>query len=994
MTARDPQVSDFVGLTSEGRASEPAARPEEESVRYRLGGELGVGGMGRVRAAFDTRLEREIAIKHVRAEGDAAAEAALLREARVTAGLDHPGIIAVLDAGTDEHGAPFYAMRVVHGDSLESIVATAPDPDARRGLARALLQAAQAIAYAHARGVVHRDLSPRNIRIGRHGEVVVMDWGLAAPIDEAARGGVVCGTPGFRAPELARGEAAGPPADVWSLGALLHLIVAGVPPDDRRHRVPATLRALLARALASSAAARYADAGAFARDLAAFLDGGRVEAHRERLWDRAARVARRHPGTVLASTTGIAAVAVVAIVLGTLAARRRDEAQRSQAEARDALRALVVPRASEATRAGRRSDAEQLARSARALGDPAAARGVEAAFAASARITTRLLGGEDGCRTLDVREGGVRLCTRGSELWLVDGPARHRIDAGTVEPYAARFLPDGGLLVVSDRAYRFAADRRLVATHALTGGLPQVDVSDGWAFVAVPDMYLAIAPDGTARTRTPCPSGIAIRLVAALPGTQGESVALCADGALVGDRLPRTHVQASALFVALPAPSAATVVAGALVLGGADGRIGLVELETGRVHHAALGPLGPITRIEPTPWGDAIVVGSEGVGLWRPASGAWRHIVPRADAADATATAAAEVIAFGAGTLHAWARARGEAVHEVHAAGGLSAIAWSPSGAWVAFGGGDGVVHLVGAKTGEVVRKPLAKQVIKSLAFSPDGAALALGIADDAGVLEVSASTLAPRAPLDVERAMRARRIAYLTADLLVAFTYHAQPSAYDRGSGHRVPIAQLSDAIVDIATPSRPGTIFALDARGALWRYGARGQHGLRPVPRGVAIATSADGRTLAAITSKGALEVRDAETDATRATLAMPGADVVALALSPTGDRVAVGRLDGAVEIWSVSPARRELALHAHAGRVAAVAFAPDGCTLATAGWDAVGRLLALCDQDAQRASSVQPVPAASQAARGASTVAWSQPVLGALDSSSVITDGESWW
>jgi serine/threonine protein kinase len=180
MTGREPAGSEWLGELSDGAlgsVERPAAGTVAAGPRYRLGGELGVGAMGRVRAAYDTLLEREVALKQVRAAGDAAAEAALLREARVTAGLDHPAIIAVLDAGDADDGQRFYAMRVVHGRSLAEVVEPALDAAARTSLVRAVLQVAQAIAYAHTRGVVHRDLSPRNVRLGTHGEVVVhLDW--------------------------------------------------------------------------------------------------------------------------------------------------------------------------------------------------------------------------------------------------------------------------------------------------------------------------------------------------------------------------------------------------------------------------------------------------------------------------------------------------------------------------------------------------------------------------------------------------------------------------------------------------------------------------------------------------------------------------------------------------------------------------------------------------------------------------------------------------
>ena len=961
MTARERAGSEWQGELSDGAAGEAVRPLNAGGPRYRLGGELGVGAMGRVRAAYDTLLEREIALKQVRARGDARAEAALLHEARVTAGLDHPAIIAVLDAGEDDDGQPFYAMRVVHGRSLDEVIAAGLDAAARTALVRAVLQVAQAMAYVHARGVVHRDLSPRNVRLGAHGEVVVMDWGLAARVDEAAGQAVVCGTPGYRGPELARGEPASPASDVWSLGALLHLVVVGTAPGAAlpRRGLRAELRSLLARALAPEPAARYADAGALAADLAAFLDGGAVGAHRDRPWHRVARLARRHPGAIAAGTAGVAAVAVVAVVLGTLAVRRAGDARRSRGEARTALRAMIVERAGDAVRADRRSDAEALAIQARALGDVAAAAGVEAAFGAAPPVIVRPIADEAGCRTLDVRGGGERLCVADGRLWLVGGDGRRALDLEGGEPTAARFLADGGVIAASsvalgNRAVRF--DRRLVAIgrHDLTGGTPSLDEAAGWALVGAPDRYLAVAADGSARAVRPCPAGATIRLVAADPSSTPAAVATvvwCSDGLLVVDGPGGvSRHSAVALGSRLPGAAAGVIIDGRLVVGGTDGRVGVVALPGGDVVHVSASPVGPVARIARGPGGDAIVIGDDGVGLWRPEVGAWRHVVSATEAIDAGVDGA-RVIAFGAGTLAAWEHAAELRTHRVTARAGLGAVAWSADSAQVAFGGGVGAIHVLTVATGQVRRATITDQVVKSLAFAPDGRTLAVGIATGHGLRALTLDDALVEQPLAwLDREVPVRRLAFVADDVVVAFTYGVAPVAIELGAAIRRERPTLTEPVVDASAADRGGAVFTLGTRGAVLRHDRDGSRALRVAAGATAIAVSGDGRVLALVDLSGAqVELRDAATDAARGGLAVPGAAIEDLALDPAGARLAVARIDGVVEVWRTADRRLLRSLRAHTGRAAALAFSPDGCALATAGWDAIGRVLALCQPGA---------------------------------------------
>jgi eukaryotic-like serine/threonine-protein kinase len=279
--------------------------PPPQTERYEILDELGRGGMGVVYRARDRQLEREVALKVGSDALSASSIQRLQREARVLATLEHPGIVPVHDVGTLDDGRIFYVMRRVRGDTLaERLQANI----ARGEALRTFIRICDTLAFAHAHGVIHRDLTPRNIMLGPFSEVMVLDWGVAkvrnmpradgsAPSSRAAADGpttmdgAVIGTPGYVAPEQ-MGAAADVDerADVYALGRILdELLRSG---DDGS--VPAPLRSIVARASAPMAGDRYPDADALARDVTAFLDGMSVSAHRESLAERLGRLARRH----------------------------------------------------------------------------------------------------------------------------------------------------------------------------------------------------------------------------------------------------------------------------------------------------------------------------------------------------------------------------------------------------------------------------------------------------------------------------------------------------------------------------------------------------------------------------------------------------------------------------------------------------------------------------------------------------------------------------
>lgn len=238
--------------------------PDLSNTRYTLLEPLGRGGMGAVYAVHDSVLDRRVALKVM--DGSARAES------RIVAQLEHPGIVPVHDSGTLPDGRLFYVMKLVEGEPLHRV------PLELNQALRVFLRVCEAVAFAHSRGIVHRDLKPENIMIGRFGEVLVLDWGVAA---EAHSGAPRAGTPGFQAPE----PEVTPASDIYSLGMLLREMA----PDPRP-----PLRSIIAHATQPAPESRYASAEAMARDVTAFLDGARVRAHRESPLEAAGRFARKH----------------------------------------------------------------------------------------------------------------------------------------------------------------------------------------------------------------------------------------------------------------------------------------------------------------------------------------------------------------------------------------------------------------------------------------------------------------------------------------------------------------------------------------------------------------------------------------------------------------------------------------------------------------------------------------------------------------------------
>jgi tetratricopeptide (TPR) repeat protein/tRNA A-37 threonylcarbamoyl transferase component Bud32 len=369
--------------------------PTEEGLRFQVLRPYAQGGLGAVFVALDRELNREVALKHILEAhaDDPQSRQRFLVEAEVTGGLEHPGIVPVYALGTYADGRPYYAMRLIRGDSLKRVIkqfhedaALARSASARslelRALLRRFVDVCEALHYAHSRGVLHRDIKPSNIIVGKYGETLVVDWGLAKatgksdpraeeqtllPVGSGGSSetlpGSALGTPPYMSPEQASGdlERLSPQSDVYGLGATLYHVLCGEPPfggtdpieviqavirgEFRRPRqvkrwVDPGLEAVCLKAMEQRPQDRYGSAKALADDIERWMADEPIVARQDSRVRRGARWVRRHATFVAGAgallTTAVVALATISWLVveqnsGLELARREVSGQREEA---------------------------------------------------------------------------------------------------------------------------------------------------------------------------------------------------------------------------------------------------------------------------------------------------------------------------------------------------------------------------------------------------------------------------------------------------------------------------------------------------------------------------------------------------------------------------------------------------------------------------------------------------------------------------------------
>ncbi len=413
-TARDAETAAPV------READPLATiaPQVDSLaaggRYVVVQLLARGGLGSVSIAKDLELNRHVAFKQILPEiaDNLDARVRFQREAEITGGLEHPGIVPIYGLGTDSRGRPFYAMKLIRGDTLKDAVArfhadreagkAGFDALAFRELLRAMIDVSHAVQYAHDRGVLHRDLKPGNIMLGKYGETLVVDWGLAKPLSEQVpddtttlrsetadrpvvprtslsesgstetQTGEAKGTPAYMSPEQARGdwETLGPATDIYALGATLYSVLTASPPIEARDAaealtkaaqgiwrpprarlstIPRPLDAVCRKALALPPNERYATARDFAADIERWLANESVTAEPEPFFDLAGRLTRKYYEACLIAVVAGAMVMGMLVVATVRYARTEqllhrlvDEVDQTRKQEREARQRLIT----------------------------------------------------------------------------------------------------------------------------------------------------------------------------------------------------------------------------------------------------------------------------------------------------------------------------------------------------------------------------------------------------------------------------------------------------------------------------------------------------------------------------------------------------------------------------------------------------------------------------------------------------------------------------
>jgi WD40 repeat protein len=890
---------------------------------YEIESELARGGMGVVFLARQISLNRPVALKMILA-GQLADETDVKRfytEAEAAANLDHPGIVPIYEVGQHE-GQHYFSMGYVDGQSLAQRLAAGPLPP--REAAALMVKVAEAIDYAHRRGVIHRDLKPGNILLDPSGNPRVTDFGLAKRLqsDSGLTGsGQIMGTPSYMPPEQAggnRGEV-GPAADVYALGATLYALITGrppfqaatamdtvlqvigdepVPPRRLNASVPLDLETICLKCLEKEPGKRYAAAAALAEDLGRYLAGEPIVARPVTRSERAWKWVRRRPliASLVASVVVIGLLGLTGIIW----------------QWREAVAA--------------RTDAQTQARIARENESAAlAARGEAQAQAQVARDEAE----SANRRLYDVKMNVVQQAweTWNPRLFVEDLEAQRPGNQRGVDRrgfewyYWRRKLASGHGTLKAESAgvlsVAFSPDGSRIAAACGRGTVKVWDVVTGREVLtfkphAVPISQVVFSPDGS-RIATVSEDGTAKVCDAAagrpqrtLKGRAGalNSLAFSPDGL----RIATTEfvadkpglVQVWQLATGQPALTLrghtreVTCVAfspdgSRIAAGGRDATVRIWDAMTAREMRTIKGHTGEVASVAFSPDGSRLAS----------AGGRWsQRFLGRVDDGQRLADDGGEA------TVEVWDTTTGQQALTLQGHPGIAgSVAFSRDGRRIASAGDDGTVRVWDAATG---RQALALNGhtawVTSVAFSPDGSRLASASLDDTVRL------------WDLPRGQD---------ELTLAGQSGVVRSVAFSPDGSRLASAG--------GIPGKPGEVKVWDAATGRETLGLKGSTGeVRSV------AFSPDGLRLAAGDDHATIKIWDAATGREARTLAGHAGEVTGVAFSPDGRRLASAGVDGTVRVWDAATGREALTVRSHTAWVTSVAFSPDGSRFASAGAD----------------------------------------------------------
>ncbi|HEX6885802.1 MAG TPA: serine/threonine-protein kinase [Planctomycetota bacterium] len=1003
---REPRPTPLPPLVSaalEPGASLPAriarlAAHRSSAPRYTVLGQVAEGGMGRILRAWDELLAREVAMKVVPREprkGSSDEERAdheqrlmrFLDEARITAQLDHPGIVPVYEIGLDEEGAVFFTMPLVRGQDLKKVFA-----QVRRGTEGWSVQRAVdvmhavclTVAFAHSKGVVHRDLKPENIMVGPFGEAYVMDWGLALLLGRPERATIV-GTPAYMAPEQiqAKSGEVGPRADVYSLGAILYeLLARRVPhefsleagpqaPDklervltrpprplaELREDVPPELAAICAKAMAREPAQRYASALEMADDLEAWLAGHTVSALEVGHWTRLRKWRSRNRAFALALEALVALVLVGAgafvlqqhVLLSEVRAKGAEV--RASAYASGLFAAELGLRAHETAEARRRLEAC----------DPAL-RGWEwrhLAFRADSSVL--VLPHTGSVRAVAIPPDGETIAA-GSEdgsvrLWsAADGRELATLTGHAGPVTAVTFAPDGRHLASAseDDTVRLWDAGTASLVHVITTHVDDVRA-------------LAFSADGAVLASGDAQGGVALTRVAdALPlASQAQAAGslsalaflpqsgelACAD--LLGFlRIldPRTlELRREARVVRGALAALAVAPAGERLAVASERTAALLDPATLLVERTFEELPRPITSVAFDASGQRLATTSYDGVVRLLEAGSGRTLAQLDGHQDSVRCSAffpdGRRLATGAedGSVRIWDPAQVPVAPVLELDDWITALAFAPDGRRILAGGRDGRLRLVDLARGAVVGTLAVDGFVDDVAWSASGT-LAYGCGrPETGLASAELAPLGSLAGVegyprqlvfDRTGARLFTRDSRGRIGVLEPQARRALASLVCDEDDHGTLALAPDERLLAAGTPA--GEIRLWDTRT------------LAPLPSWPtlgssvsALAFAPDGRHLAVGLESG--DIAWLETAGGTLVRRLDGHKrlVSCLAFSPDGTRLVSGSYDLTLRLWDTGSGAALLTLHGHTAAVMAVAFAPGGELLASAAKDATLRL-----------------------------------------------------